>query len=153
MASLECGICGNGIHYHDEADGTQILFIKTSEWERLIKTDMFISRYLLDGTEDYFYAWKCKNCGSLITLDPVTWQVINTYSLAEENVDEKTDHDQYIMFDDITWDKITEERIQGKDLIAKFPGLIVANATVNANSINIYSSDDLTDIVGSYKAS
>ena len=63
MASLECGICGNGIHYHDEADGTQILFIKSIEWERLLKTDMFISRYLLDGTNDYFYAWKCKACG------------------------------------------------------------------------------------------
>lgn len=153
MASLECGICGNGIHYHDEADGTQILFIKSSEWERLLKTDMFISRYLLDGTNDYFYAWKCKACGSLMTLDPSTWQVINNYSLSEDTMDEKTDLDQYVVFDDITWDKITEERIQGKDLIIKFPELLVTRAKVNKNRIVLYSNDALTDIIGLYKAS
>ena len=153
MTSLECGICGNGIHYHDEADGTQMLFIKSSEWERLLKTDMFISRYLLDGTNDYFYAWKCKACGSLMTLDPLTWQVINNYSLSEDTLDEKTDLDQYVVFDDITWDKITEERIQGKNLIIKFPELLVTRAKVNKNRIVLYSNDALTEIIGSYKAS
>lgn len=71
-----------------------------------------------------------------MTLDPVIRQVINTYSLAEENVDEKTDLDQYVVFDDIIWDKITEERIQGKDLIVNpsTPASIslALNATLNA---------------------
>ena len=88
-----------------------------------------------------------------MTLDPLTWQVINNYSLSEDTMDEKTDLDQYVVFDDITWDKITEERIQGKDLIIKFPELLVTRAKVNKNRIVLYSNDALTDIIGSYKAS
>ena len=152
MASLECGICGNGIHYHDEADGTQILFIKLAEWNRLIKTDMFISRYLLDGTEDYCFAWKCKACGSLIMLDPVTWQVTNKYKPSETAMKDSTDSEQYIVFDDTTWDKITEERIRGEELFIKYPDLEMTQALVNKDGMVIYSGESRKGIINSYIA-
>ena len=59
MASLKCSSCGSAIRYHDEANGTQYILFSRDVWEKLILSVINISRYLLDGTCDYYTIWKC----------------------------------------------------------------------------------------------
>ena len=96
MASLKCSNCGFGIHYHDEPNGTEYVFIKLTEWERLIETKLNVSRYLLDGTEDYLYAWKCKECGAFMFMDNKIGFVNKVFVPAEECKTEVICNNKYI---------------------------------------------------------
>ena len=120
MASLKCSKCGYGIHYHDEADGTQMILFKKFVWDELVHSNLSVSRYILDGTEDYYLIWKCKECGSLYFFRGKGTTVWRAYQIAD-NIESNQYGESFVGFSDIDWDVITEEKITGKSIIEKFP--------------------------------
>lgn len=119
MASLKCSNCGCGIHYHDEADGTQLIAFKESTWNDLANSDIPVSRYILDGTDDYIEIWKCKNCKTLHVFDGV--DVSAAYRKIEGITEEPVSGEKYVGYVDTDWSIITEERISGREIVKKYP--------------------------------
>lgn len=120
MASLKCSNCGNGIHYHDEANGTQIIFFTEDEWNRLTESEMYVSRYTLDGG-DYYTFWKCPECGALHRFDSESNKVRAVYKKKEEYCSLNNNCECYVGYVDYDWDQITEGQIVGKEIDAKYP--------------------------------
>jgi len=119
MASLKCSNCGCGIHYHDEADGTQLIAFKESVWNKLLNSDIPVSRYMLDGTEDYLEIWKCKNCETLHIFNGV--DVSAAYRKTVNTAVESASGEKYVGYVDTDWGIITEEQILGSDIVKKYP--------------------------------
>lgn len=119
MASLKCSNCGCGIHYHDEADGTQLIVFKESVWNNLLNSDIPVSRYILDGTEDYLEIWRCKNCETLHIFDGVDVSI--AYRKIDNVTKEPVNGENYVGYVDTDWSIITEDRILGREIAKKYP--------------------------------
>ena len=116
MASLKCSFCGEGIRYHDEADGTQYIVFRDMDWEILKKSELYVSRYMLDGNQEYFLIWKCKKCGTIHVFKDGGNAVTSAYKPIESRKNHITSGENYIAFSDYDWDTMTETRIYGKDI-------------------------------------
>jgi len=121
MASLKCSNCGNGIHYHDEADGTQYIVFFEMDWKNLVKSDLRVSRYILDGNVEYYIAWKCSKCGTIHIFKYDSTTVISAYKRVELKYNNNITEGNYIAFSDEDWDIITETQILGKDITEMYP--------------------------------
>lgn len=123
MATLKCKVCGTGIHYNSEPSGIECIFVKKEDW-MLICDSRFIAKnkemdtqgaypklYRSDTIEEDFSdkilkCWKCPECGSVYVFDE-KGNVISTYQKTEERSDELMICEG-ILFDDYSWDRITE---------------------------------------------
>ena len=124
MASLKCSNCGEGIRYHDEADGTQYIVFPEKIWNNLMESKMFVSRYILDGTNDYHIAWKCKKCGTIHIFKQENTEVLSVYRPIEIDNANMYQNARYVVFSDLDWDTITEDQIYGTDISEKFPDCV-----------------------------
>ncbi len=146
MASIQCIKCKAGIHYHGEPEGIEYIFIKKKDWNKIIST-RFDSRnkqyingssspalYQTDTIESDFKesimkAWKCPKCGAFIFFDEHKY-VKRIYE--EDNrikYAERPDICEYVVFDDYSWDTITESAIPNRKISKLFNPLIYANLT------------------------
>lgn len=148
MATLKCSNCGYGIHYHDEPDGTQIIAFPEKVWDNLSESDLFISRYILDGTDDYLTIWKCHQCGSLHLFKTDETAVFKSFR-NEENFIRK-DGEKYYSFSDYDWEKITEDRIKWADYIKIRNHINPQCLIISPNHITFYSDNDLEKPIKSY---
>ena len=142
MASLKCSKCGYGIHYHGEADGTQTILFREEVWNNLTYSDMIVSRYTLDGTNDYLTIWKCKECESIYLFQGMTTKVFRAYQLIHKNVILDDSVEKYIGFIDIDWDIITEESIRGEEIFDKFPECKPLKVDISEQYLIMYNSDE-----------
>ena len=88
MASLKCGNCKEGIHYHGEPNGIELRVFSSDVWKKVIeskynpKAPKMHTEYLTPSP--YFYTsetilhdfkgmycdiWRCPNCGTLPVFD------------------------------------------------------------------------------------
>ena len=141
MASLKCSNCGNGIHYHDEANGTQFIVFGESEWNELIASDLPTSRYLLDGTQKYYYVWKCDKCGSLHVFEAESNSVRHAYRKCETLKISLLQEETYIAYSDVDWDVITEDTIQGSDIEKHCPDSRRIRALTIGDDIYVFYDD------------
>jgi len=141
MASLKCSNCGNGIHYHDEANGTQYIIFNEKVWERLVNSDLYVSRYLLDGNEKYYLGWKCNQCGAIHIFNNDSAILLSSYKKAESKENNFLIGERYIAFSDIDWDTITETQIYGRDIIEKHPYCTKISIIQNNERFWIYNSN------------
>ena len=121
MASLKCSDCGNGIHYHDEPDGTQYFVFPRSVWEKLTASELWVSRYILDGTNNYFTVWKCKKCGTIHVFHEDNPQLTAAFSKITVAVNGVPNQSDYIAISDYDWEQLTEKRIKSCDISDAFP--------------------------------
>lgn len=142
MASIKCSCCENGIHYHDEANGTQFLAFRKETWATLTASDLWISRYILDGTEDYYVIWKCGSCGAIHIFEADSPDLKAAYKKVGV-VSDTDDFDvAFVAYSDYEWEKITESRITGTDLSTQFPDLEIIHASCSRNALLIKSNKD-----------
>lgn len=150
MASLECNYCGYGIHYHGLPDGTQRYIIPFSTWKRHAVLNVPVIDILFDDAQDYFTAWKCKNCGCWHIFASDQTEVIRSYVPTElENVPLVTDESKYWLFDDCNFDAIVEEELD-------FEGLARSNyhyefATVTDEFIHIFADKEFSQYLRSLR--
>lgn len=142
MASIRCSCCENGIHYHDEANGTQFLAFRKKTWEKLAASDLWISRYILDGTEEYYVIWKCENCGAIHIFEADSPDLKAVYKKVGEVNDTDDLETAFVAYSDYEWEKITESRITGAVLPTQFPDLEIIHASCNGDTLLIKSSKD-----------
>ncbi len=136
MASIQCSICGNRIQYHSEPSGVEYIYFRKGIWtdicsrcfdrddKQMDETGKYPKLYRSGTIEedfrgDYYKFWKCPKCNSLykFTEDGSVEQVYVTSdkAVAGELVEEG------IVFDDYTWDRITEENIPDEKLTSIIP--------------------------------
>jgi len=121
MASLKCSNCGNRINYHDESDGTQYIVFSEHSWLRLIESDIYVSRYLLEDNVDLYFAWVCKECGAIHIFNQNSAIVSSTYRQVKSTEFDNKTSEKFIAISDINWDIITETQIYGKDISKLHP--------------------------------
>ena len=136
MASVQCPKCRNSIRYHGEPMGIEFVMISSENWERIItskfnpkeKEYVDSTKYpkLLrtDTIEDDFPGmvikyWKCNECGSIMFFDGQN-RVREIYSEGGNYEGVLEGGKEYMVFDDYTWDKITEAALPVSSLAGKY---------------------------------
>lgn len=138
MASVQCPKCRNSIRYHGEPMGIEFVMISSENWERIIVSEFnpkikeyiddtsYPKLYRTDTIEDDFPGmiikyWKCNECGTIMFFDgqnrvrEIYSEVVNYEGILE-------DGKEYMVFDDYTWDKITEAALPVMSLREKCIG-------------------------------
>lgn len=151
MATLKCSNCGFGIHYHDESDGTQYILFEESVWKNLVKSDLYTSRYILDGNEEYTLLWKCKECGSIYLFESDYIHIKEAYKEVHEVISIDSNCKKYIAYSDVDWDKITEDRIYGRDIKKIVPECCELTLFISNQFCYVFKSDDLNKPYKIYK--
>lgn len=108
MASLKCANCGFGIHYHNEPNGTEFIAISQNLWDTFSNTDKPIVRYLLDGNDDYYNIWKCKQCGCIHIFRAGAADLKKSYIQGDGIID-TTAAKKYFVFEDTLFEDIAEK--------------------------------------------
>lgn len=142
MASIKCSCCENGIHYHDEANGTQFLAFRKETWETLTTSDLWISRYILDGTEAYYVIWKCDSCGAIHIFEADSPDLKAAYKKVCVVSDTDDLDVAFVAYSDYEWAKITESRITGAVLPTQFPNLEIIHALRSGDSLLISTNKE-----------
>ena len=137
MASVKCSKCGYGIHYHGEPNGTEYIFILKADWEAITSSCFDPKDKVLDSNKDYpklFQSdtieedfpgavhkyWKCPKCGSLFFFDAegnVTRMFAPTDQ--EDSVSISDDIENGVIYDDYSWDALTEASIADNAITEK----------------------------------
>ncbi len=158
MASLKCSKCGYGIHYHDEPNGTELHLFEKNEWLRLIKDTLPLSLYRLEGTKEHYYIWKCFECGSLhLFVKNSGVQIYGVYETVNDmpNTVEISRLTNGILFDDVTWDYITEFDMDWEDTKRKCEEINYKikckYVRFNDEYILVYSDEDFKNLDSVYK--
>lgn len=135
MASLQCGNCKYGIHYHDEPSGIEYVMIAFSDWAEITAAKFDPEKKILDKTgypklyrtdtieEDFPGAvkkfWKCPKCGTLFFFDE-NGKVITSYIPDTDSMPDIVERDWMgICFDDYQWGKLTEAALYDEQLPEK----------------------------------
>lgn len=125
MASLQCSHCKAGIRYHGEPEGIEYVFIKEIDWDRIISSrfDPLNKRYLEGSASPMLFqtdtieiefessvhkAWKCPKCKALMFFDK-NGKVAEAYkTVLRREAGDTEGGCRYVVFDDYSWDNITE---------------------------------------------
>lgn len=153
MASLKCNYCGYGIHYHDEPDGTEHFAIPFSTWEIFSPTDKPIIRYILDGPEDYFIIWKCRECGCLHTFLAGKAAVTRAYAPCKYDSSVKVINGiKYRVFDDYLFDAVAEDNLTAEEFDASNKYGSCYYAVIGDNYIYLYDDAGFHHLTACFQA-
>lgn len=161
MAGLKCNHCGCSIRYHGELDGTELVMFTAEKWREITtsvydpKNEVIHTEYVIpspylyqadtiydDFKGQYCKIWKCPNCGTLHIFNTKnSLEVVSVYTECN-TVTNIYGGEEYVIFDDITWDKITELSIPNKDIPALFKPSFLAAITKTYMVIYV---DDIAD--------
>jgi len=131
MASIQCSRCNQGIHYHSEANGIEYRLISKDNWSLICNSKFDKTRVEMDNTNTYpklfrsdtidedfsnniIVFWICPYCGSIIFFDN-EGNVTETFILSDEQY-QLTDYTEGIVFDDYSWEKITDSCVPNNEL-------------------------------------
>ena len=123
MATLKCKVCGTGIHYNSEPSGIEYIFIKKEDWmlicdsrfsaekKEMDEQGVYPKLYRTDTMEEDFSdmivkCWRCPECDTVYVFDD-KGNVTDVYQKDEAAVEEII-LNEGVLFDDYTWDRITE---------------------------------------------
>lgn len=153
MSVCGCGFCGYAIRYHGEPEGTEpveYIFCKASDWQKLEKVNMTCDRLEFEYDGIFFYAWKCKRCGTFTFFDD-NWKLLGVYA-PQENFTAETMQAPFEFgpfWNDFQWFDITESDIPAAEVFAKYPGnLWLAK---NADEMRLYEDKACTKCVGQFR--
>lgn len=154
MASIQCSKCNTGIHYHGESNGIQYYFIKKNDWKKICtsyfdKYNKIFSEGNLpklfrsdtieeDFSNNIIKAWKCPNCGLMMffgkngeikkEFEP---DINNNNNIFPNKPDS---YKEYVVFDDYTWDKLTESAIPDNEIAKHYKPTHIAKITTDTMS-------------------
>lgn len=86
MSVRRCGLCGYQIRYHGVPEGTEPVehvFCTLDNWRELEKENIDAGRLEWDYEEKFFYAWRCKRCGTFTFFNHLL-KNIGTYTPQDE---------------------------------------------------------------------
>ena len=83
------------------------------EWSKLIQTSLPISRYILDGPNNYLSIWKCPKCGTLHVFVGDNINLEKVYVPIEECTVDSDIKNTYLVFDSNSYERIAEAGING----------------------------------------
>jgi hypothetical protein len=163
MASVKCGICGEGIHYHSMPNGIEYTFINNVTWDKICSSkfnsdqkeyglnQVYPKLYRSDTIEDDFEneiikAWKCPNCKSILIFDKLC-NVTNTYYVCDD-IDEGNIIQEGVVFEDYLWDKLTERAVSDEKLVNQKPTVYIR---VFGNSFVVSRKSDFSEMLIRYK--
>ena len=156
MASIQCTKCKTGIRYHGEPEGVEYVFVRVKDWDKITSTsfDPLNKQYANESTipklfqsdtiesdfeELIIKAWKCPVCGSIVFFDR-HGRVIGTYEERHgENTDEFDPDDTYVVFDDYSWNALTDLAIPNAKITKQFSPSIYAE--LNESRITFFMSN------------
>ena len=132
MATLQCTKCKAGIHYHGEPNGVELIFIESADWEKIksLRFDSMNIQYIngratpklfrtdtieADFDEWIAKAWRCPECGSIMIFDR-HGKVTVTYEEDYKGVDKLEYNNNYAVFDDYQWNKLTDSAIPNSEI-------------------------------------
>ncbi len=151
MASLECNYCGHGVHYHDEPNGTEYVFMPFSPWDQYAKTNTPIINFKSEETNKFILAWKCSECGCFHLFpgyEPVVLRAYIPTSLPYAPTIAK--NYKYRLFDDVNFDAIADAELTPNDLDAS-NDYHYEFATVTDDFIHIFADKEFTHYLRSLK--
>ena len=146
MASIQCSKCKAGIHYHGEPEGIEYVIITYHDWETIITSrfnrankqydeiNNYLKLFRADTIESDFpgtvhKAWKCPVCGTVMVFDEHgrVIKVFEEWCVKEENSEKEVL--EYVIFDDYTWDRLTDSTIPDWQIPDQFEPTAYANLT------------------------
>ena len=152
MASLECFNCKSGIYHTEELDGIEQNAFLVDEWKKLSVSETVISRYNLDGPENFIRFWACPKCGTMhmmVGRIPLIYRAYRPVSLSEKN--KGMEGRKCIFFDDKTWFEITEHDLPADKLNELLPPKAVKYAIIGKTFMDIYQDEACTEMLASYE--
>ncbi|MBQ1863241.1 MAG: hypothetical protein II561_10750 [Thermoguttaceae bacterium] len=171
MASLKCGKCKEGIHYHGEPNGIELHVFSSDVWKEVIESKYnpeapkMHTEYLTPSP--YFYTsetilhdfkgmycdiWRCPNCGTLHVFDAADGnRVASTYVPAETPFEVDTNQSfTHVIYDDFAWFEFYETPTPNTELEQNIPPTYYA--VVSGNRLALFKDKKLSQFAGCYQA-
>ena len=154
MASLKCGFCGYGIHYHGEPEGTEPIehiFCSIEHWRTLEQENLPADSLEIENDDIFFYAWRCVRCNTFTFFND-RWKYVGTYTPREEFYSELMQEPFEFgpFWNDFQWFEITEsDNNLASEVLTKFP----SNRwfAKNDSEFRVYEDEALTKCVAQFK--
>ncbi len=171
MASLKCGNCKEGIHYHGEPNGIELHVFSSDVWKEVIESKYnpeapkMHTEYLTPSP--YFYTsetilhdfkgmycdiWRCPNCGTLHVFDADhNVYVVKIWVPTKKPIEVDFSHGHtHVIYDDFTWSDVTELSLPNTEIESRFPPNYYA--VVQEDCLMLFKDGRLTQSAGSFKA-
>lgn len=153
MAVCGCGFCGYSIRYtgyYKGATSVEHVFCKIDDWRELEKETIDVGWLEWENEEKFFYAWRCKRCGTFMFFND-RWKNIGTYTpkdeFSSEPMQEPFDFGPF--WNDFQWYDITEAFTPAAEVLTKYPdNLWFAK---NDDELRFYSDTARTNCVAQFK--
>ena len=154
MASLKCGFCGYGIHYHGEPEGTEPIehiFCTMENWRILEQENLPADSLEIEHDDIFFYAWRCARCNTFTFFND-RWKYLGTYIPKEEFSSEPMQEPFEFgpFWNDFQWFEITESDDNlTSEVLAKFPSNLWLRK--NDDELRFYTDQTCTNCVQQFK--
>lgn len=140
MAIIQCPKCLHAIQYHGIPDGTEFVAVTVHDWKIILASSFDPSHKKMheDTGHPYLYrsdtietdfpgvlhkGWKCPECNSILFFG-AGGHLVAAYEKDEAPDVSTTDNNEpataYMVFDDYTWDALTEAAIPNRMISKSF---------------------------------
>ena len=148
MASLKCGFCGYGIHYHGEpeiAADVEHYFCQLSRWREFENKNYNLSEHW----KEFIESWRCERCGSFSFFadDSVSGIYLPKENSSKENMKEPFEFGPF--WGDHLWFDITEADTPASEVLKKFPNNMWL--AKNNEEMRIYEDEAQTKCINQFK--
>ncbi|MBR4767005.1 MAG: hypothetical protein IK085_09625 [Clostridia bacterium] len=147
MASLQCNNCKYGIHCTDYPNEIERYAFPIEEWQKLIKTDLPIVRYSLDGPQNYLTIWECPECGAIHIFVADTVLLDQVFIVDSSAGTDCSEAKKYILFDSVHFEPIADSDMTGPE----YDGTSHRFFAVKDNVAIIADDENFTENVTYYK--
>lgn len=169
MAGLKCEHCGHGIRYHGEPNGIELIMFSEAAWKSVVESTydplhekihdeypvpcpyLYTTDTIYDDFRGFYCKiWKCPQCGTLHVFDnnDITRVIKVFIPCVDEVKDDRNAGDRFVIYDDMTWEQITELSIPNTEIERYYPPTFYA--LVAGNGLSLYADKNLTDCVAHY---
>lgn len=150
MASLQCSNCKYGIHYHDEANGTEWTAFELDTWEKLISSPLELASYRGSTQSGWYYVWRCKKCGALHFFKSRDSMVYKAFAPSSSSETFSKIGIKGIAFSDLVWDDITESDETGNSFEGVYKDVSRQYFILSDNFLLVYSDKNFEHLKQEY---
>ncbi len=153
MSVLGCGFCGYSIRYtgyYKGATPVEHVFCTIDNWREFEKEDTDVSWLEWENEEKFFYAWRCKRCGTFSIFSDYV-HVSGVYTPKDEfsSAPMQEPFEFGPFWNDFQWFDITEAFTHAPEVLTKFPdNLWFAK---NDDELRFYSDEARTNCVAQFR--